>query len=65
MATLTVTPEERERARLLSEYKFVVDLQSRMIDAREDGREEEWAWVLDLMKQGLSVTEIERRRAGR
>jgi predicted transposase/invertase (TIGR01784 family) len=66
---LTVSRDEKERARLLSEYKFVVDLQSRMIDAREDGREdgreEEWAWVLDLMKQGLSVAEIERRRAGR
>jgi predicted transposase YdaD len=29
------------------------------------GREEEWAWVLELMKQGLSATEIERQRAGR
>ncbi|MDR3303651.1 MAG: hypothetical protein LBS86_04495 [Treponema sp.] len=37
MATLTVTPEEAERARRLSEFKFVKDLESRMFDDWEDG----------------------------
>ena len=37
---LTVSRDEVERARLLSEYKFAVDLQSDMIHAKREGREE-------------------------
>jgi DNA-binding NarL/FixJ family response regulator len=68
---LTVSRDERERARLLSEYKFAMDLQDRMITAREEGREEGielgttkgQSQVLDLLRQGYSVDEIERRLA--
>jgi flagellar biosynthesis/type III secretory pathway protein FliH len=34
---LTATPDENERARLLSEFKFVKDLESRMLNAYEEG----------------------------
>ncbi|MDR3170872.1 MAG: hypothetical protein LBU17_04495, partial [Treponema sp.] len=79
-AFLTVSRDERERARLLSEYKFAMDLQDRMITAREEGWEEGielgtakgielgttrgQSQVLDLLRQGLSADEIERRLAG-
>ncbi len=34
---LNISKDEKERARLTSEYKFAVDLQSKMVDARRDG----------------------------
>ena len=34
---LTISKDEKERARLASEYKFAVDLQSKIVDARRDG----------------------------
>ena len=37
---LNISKDEKERARLTSEYKFAVDLQSKMVDARRDGRAE-------------------------
>ena len=37
---LTISKDEIERARLLSEYKFAVDLQSNMVEARREGRRE-------------------------
>jgi predicted transposase/invertase (TIGR01784 family) len=39
-ALLTVSKDEITRARLLSEYKFEVDLQSDMAAAKQEGREE-------------------------
>ena len=38
---LTISKDEAERARLESEYKFILDLQSGMVDARREGRQEE------------------------
>ncbi|MCL1994631.1 MAG: hypothetical protein FWG63_00325, partial [Defluviitaleaceae bacterium] len=32
-----ISKDERERARLTSEYKFAVDLQSKMVDAERAG----------------------------
>ncbi|MDR3171816.1 MAG: hypothetical protein LBU17_09350 [Treponema sp.] len=63
-AFLPVSRDEREWVRLMSEYKFAVDLQDKMITAREEGREEERNLILDLMRQGYSADEIERRLAG-
>ncbi|MCL1994637.1 MAG: hypothetical protein FWG63_00355, partial [Defluviitaleaceae bacterium] len=34
---LNISKDERERARLTSEYKFAVDLQSKMVDAERAG----------------------------
>ena len=37
---LTISQDEEERARLISEYKFIMDLQSKMVDARREGHAE-------------------------
>jgi predicted transposase/invertase (TIGR01784 family) len=37
---LTISKDERERARLLSEYKYEVDTQSKMVQARRKGLQE-------------------------
>ena len=34
---LNISKDEKERARLTSEYKFAVDLQSKMVDAEREG----------------------------
>ena len=34
---LNISKNERERARLTSEYKFAVDLQCKMVDAKRGG----------------------------
>ena len=34
---LNISKDEKERARLTSEYKFAVDLQSKMVDAERVG----------------------------
>ena len=37
---LSISKDERERARLTSEYKFAVDLQSKTVDAKRAGATE-------------------------
>jgi predicted transposase/invertase (TIGR01784 family) len=37
---LRISREEEERARLMSEYKYVVDTQSKVVHARREGRKE-------------------------
>jgi predicted transposase/invertase (TIGR01784 family) len=37
---LKISKDEAERARLLSEYKYVVDTQSKVVTARREGRKE-------------------------
>jgi predicted transposase/invertase (TIGR01784 family) len=69
---LMVSRDEKERSRLLSEYKFMVDLQSRVLTARDEGIELgttkgielERNRVLDLLDQGLSAAELKRQLAG-
>jgi flagellar biosynthesis/type III secretory pathway protein FliH len=34
---LTISKDEVERARLLSEYKYITDLQSHRVDAKREG----------------------------
>jgi hypothetical protein len=66
---LTLSRDENERARLLSEYKFAADLQSRVLTAYDDGMEKGEVKgqnkILDLMDQGLSAAEIRQQLAGR
>ena len=58
----TVSKDEAERARLLSEYKFEVDTQSKMVQARRvglaEGRAEARAEILNLLDSGKSIEEI-------
>ena len=37
---MTVTKDEIERARLLSEFKYELDMQSLRVDAKREGRQE-------------------------
>jgi predicted transposase/invertase (TIGR01784 family) len=37
---ITISKDEVERARLMSEYKYAVDLQSKVVQAKREGRQE-------------------------
>jgi predicted transposase/invertase (TIGR01784 family) len=37
---IRISKDEAERARLMSEYKYVVDTQSKVLQAKREGREE-------------------------
>ena len=61
-----VSKDEAERARLMSEYKFVTDTQSQMVQAkrvglaegRKEGQEEKRKEFLALLKSGKSVEDV-------
>jgi len=63
---LTVSKDERERARMMSEYKYITDHQSNVVEAEQRGekRGEKRGWekgkneVIDLLKSGVPVEEI-------
>jgi hypothetical protein len=52
---MTISKDEVERARLMSEYKYEVDTQSKVVYAKREGQNE----VLELVKQGYTVEQIE------
>ena len=52
---LTISRDERERARLTSEYKYAVDLQSKMVDARRTGHTDV---ARNLLKMDMPVDQI-------
>jgi hypothetical protein len=52
---LSISKDEIERSRLTSEYKFAVDLQSKMVDARRGGIEEV---ARNLLRRNRPVSEI-------
>jgi len=53
----SISKDEKERARLMSEYKYAVDLQSKLVTAKRKGQD----YVLELMAQGLSYEEIRKK----
>jgi hypothetical protein len=53
---MSISKDEVERARLMSEYKYQLDLQSKITYAKRQGRQE----ILDLLKSGKSAEEIVR-----
>ena len=60
---ITISKDEIERARLLSEYKYLMDLQSKMVDARRAGRAEgkeegKLEMIKSLHSMGLSDEQI-------
>jgi predicted transposase/invertase (TIGR01784 family) len=56
---MTISRDEVERARLMSEYKYAVDLQSRMVTAKRQGKIEGKIEVARKMKdQGIPVNQI-------
>jgi hypothetical protein len=70
---MTISKDEIEQARLMSEFKYQVDLQSHLAYAEQKGeemgikkglakgRENERKYVLELVAQGLSLDEIKQR----
>jgi len=59
---LTISRDEVERARLISEEKFQLDLQSKMVYAerkgREEGHREGRKEIVDMLKSGKSLEEV-------
>jgi hypothetical protein len=51
---LRISKDEVERARLMSEYKYAVDTQSKIVQAKREGRKE----IVDMLKSGRSPEEI-------
>jgi hypothetical protein len=54
----TVSKDEAERARLMSEYKYATDLQSQTVQAARKTRAEMRKEFLDLLKSGKSVEDV-------
>jgi predicted transposase/invertase (TIGR01784 family) len=58
---MTISKDEVERARLMSEYKYVVDTQSKVVHAKREGlregRVEGAAQVIELIKAGKTPEE--------
>jgi hypothetical protein len=58
---LTISRDEVERARLLSEYKYVVDTQSKVVQAKREGRVEEKAEIArNALREGASIDFIQK-----
>ena len=55
---MTISRDEIERARLMSEYKYEVDTQSRLVHAEREGEKKGEQKILDLLRQGKSSEEI-------
>jgi len=55
---LGISRNEAERARLESEYKAEVDLQSKLGGAKREGRREERMEVLDFIAKGYTAEDI-------
>jgi hypothetical protein len=56
---MTISRDVVERARLLSEYKYIVDTQSKVVQARREERAE----ILAFLNQGGSLEELRRQLA--
>ncbi|GMO68247.1 MAG: hypothetical protein Ta2A_16420 [Treponemataceae bacterium] len=54
----TISKDKTERARLMSEYKFVTDHQSQLVQARRTGEKIGESRIVELLKSGKSPEEI-------
>ena len=63
---ITISKDEAERARLMSEYKYQLDTQSKLVYAKREarlegkleGKLEERKEIVELLKSGKSPEEI-------
>jgi predicted transposase/invertase (TIGR01784 family) len=56
---VSISRDEHQRSRLLSEYKFIVDTQSKVVQAERDGRREEMIKEAEKMKKrGIHIDQI-------
>ncbi|MDR1128647.1 MAG: hypothetical protein LBL20_04975 [Treponema sp.] len=56
---MTISKDEAERARLMSEWKYVVDTQSKVVQAKREGRQERDREIAAKMKKrGAPIDQI-------
>ena len=55
---MTISRDKNERDRLLSEYKSAVDVQSKMVSAKREGKREERQEILKMADQVGSLEEL-------
>jgi hypothetical protein len=55
---MTISRDEVERARLRSEEKYVLDTQSKLVNAKREGRQEGEQKIINLLKSGKLPEEI-------
>ncbi|MCL2042657.1 MAG: Rpn family recombination-promoting nuclease/putative transposase [Treponema sp.] len=55
---MTISRDEHERARLLSEYKYQVDMQSKLVTAKREGKIERDKEILAIINQVGSLDEL-------
>ncbi|MHC6201864.1 hypothetical protein ACYULU_01565 [Breznakiellaceae bacterium SP9] len=60
---IRISRDEVERARLESEYKYALDLQSKVVRAKREGRQEGWqnkaiAVAREMKADGMPVSKI-------
>jgi hypothetical protein len=58
---MTISRDDVERARLMSEYKYELDTQSRIVYAWQQGEQRKTAEILKLFEAGHSAEEIRER----
>ena len=58
---MTISRDDEERARLNRNEKIILDYQSGLVTAKREGKREERQEILRMIKQGLSVEELERQ----
>jgi hypothetical protein len=55
---MTISRDEAEHARLMSEYKYQLDTQSKLVHAKRMGIQEGRQEIISLLKSGKSAEEI-------
>jgi len=57
---LNISRDEDQRARLESEYKGQLDYQSKIVQAKREGREESSMEILNLIAKGYTAEDLKR-----
>jgi len=55
---LKISKDENERARMISEYKYITDTQSKVVHARRETQKEDKKEFLKQLKSGKSIEEL-------
>jgi hypothetical protein len=61
---ITISKDEVERARLVSEYKYELDTQSKLVHAKREGLREGRQEIIELLRSGKSLDEVIRDYGG-
>jgi hypothetical protein len=61
---LDISRNEHERARLLSEYKYQLDIQSKLVDAEREGEQRGRQEIIKLLKSGRPPEEVLKEYGG-